>query len=232
MSNNRLSSLTLSYIVRNIRKRAPLSSEQLNDAFEELGADLSLIGSEWNNYLIPLLSTIPDGTDDADVNAFDDGLDGRTLYVDSDATDTVNSDYYNDTDERPNTVEEQFDAVYTYVDDSVAASEQYDTAAKSSNYTVESTESDKIFYNSGVSKPTLTLPDGIDGAGVSFIFYVTSGVGIKIAAQGADTIALGASTSAAAGYIESTTQGSSVRLVNYAANKWAAIYYTGTWTVA
>jgi hypothetical protein len=227
----RLSSLTISYIVRNIRKRAPLSSALFNDVFTELGQDLSLLASEWNTYLIPLLDTIPDGTDDTTVDAFTNGLSGTSLYADSDATTMVNSDYYNVTADRPNTIEEQFDELYTYVDEQVAASEQYNTVAKTSAYSITDAESDTIYYNSGLSQPTLTLPDGSGGEGLSYLFYITSAVGLRVAVTGSDTIALGASTSAVAGYIESTTIGSTCRIVNIAANQWVAIYYTGTWTV-
>jgi hypothetical protein len=175
--------------------------------------------------------TIPDGTDDADIDGFTTCLSGRNLYADADATALVNADYFDTVLLRPNTILEQFEDVYDYVDAEVAASEQYRTVAKTASYSVLSTESDTVFYNSGAVQPTFSLPSGADGAGLSYLFYVTSIVGLKIAATGSDTIALAANTSAAAGYILSTTIGSSVRLVNIAANQWVAIYYTGTWSV-
>jgi len=231
LADTKLSSLTLSYILRNIRQRGPLSSSSLNDSFSELAQDLASIATQWNNFLQPLCTTIPDGTDDADIDAFSNGLSGRSLWADSTATLLVNPTYYDSTNLRPYSVLEALDNLYTYVDDQVAASEQYRTVAKTVAYTILSTESDTVFYNSGLSKPTLTLPSGADGEGLSYLFYVTSSVGLRIAAPTGDTIALGSSTSASAGYIESTTTGSSVRLINIAANQWVAIYYTGTWSV-
>jgi hypothetical protein len=218
-------------MLRNMRKRAGLSSDKINDSFTEIGQDLSQLSSEWNSFLIPLLSTIPDGTDDTDIDAFTEGLSGKTIYVDDTATAILNSDYYNTTLSRPNTCLEQFNAVYDYVDEQVAASEQYTTVAKTASDNILSTQSDTVFYNSGIVKPTLTLPSGSDGEGLSYLFYVTSATGLRISALAGDTIALGADTSAIAGYIESTTVGSSVRLINIAANQWIAIYYTGSWSV-
>jgi len=232
VADTRLSSLTLSYMLRNMRKRAGLSSDKINDSFTEIGQDLNQLSSEWNSFLIPLLSAIPDGSDDTDINAFTDGLSGKSLYVDDTATTILNSDYYNATLSRPNTCLEQFDAVYDYVDAQVAASEQYLTVVKTASDNILVTQSDTVFYNLGTtSKPVLTLPSGADGAGLSYLFYISDTDGIRISAGAADTIALGANTSALAGYIESTTVGSSCRLINIAANQWVAIYYTGTWSI-
>ena len=116
MANENLSNITISFIKRNAPKRGPSSSELLNDSFDEIANDLTNLSIQWNTNLIPLTSTIPDGTDDEDVNAFLTGLDGSTLYVDSTSTSLNNVTYYNSTSERPNTVLEQFDNLYDYVD--------------------------------------------------------------------------------------------------------------------
>jgi hypothetical protein len=59
-----------------------------------------------------MTASLPDGTDDADVDAFLNGLDGANLYVDADATVAVNADYYSTTDSRPYTVLEIFNDLY------------------------------------------------------------------------------------------------------------------------
>ena len=106
--------LNVSLIKRNAIKRGPTSSDAWNDSFEETVNDLSRITAQWNDSLFPLLATIPDGTNDLD--AYTDGLDGRTLLVDSEAVSTVsNTTYFNIADDRPNSVKEQFGDVYTTI---------------------------------------------------------------------------------------------------------------------
>jgi len=63
-----------------------------------------------------MTATIPDGTDDTSVNAFTNGLDGRTLYANSAATASVAPTYFSAVNNRPNTVYEQLAALYTYAD--------------------------------------------------------------------------------------------------------------------
>lgn len=106
--------LTVSLIKRNAIKRGPTSSDAWNDSFEEAVNDLSRFTSQWNDSLYPLLSTLPDGTNDLD--AFTDGLDGRVIYVDHSATGSVaDTTYFNIGASRPNSVKEQFSDVYTTI---------------------------------------------------------------------------------------------------------------------
>ena len=116
MAQTRLGQLVISFTKRNARRRGPTSSYSWNDTFDELSRDLSQLYIEWNQFLQPLTSTIPDGTDDSNVDAFSDGLDGRTVYANSAATSSSNSTYFSVANERPNTVFEQLSALYTYVD--------------------------------------------------------------------------------------------------------------------
>ncbi len=79
----------------------------------EITRDSASLAVQWNSSLLPLLDPIPDGSDDTLVDAFKDGLDGKTLYLDSDATSQAQTlAFYNVSRERPNTVKEQFDLVY------------------------------------------------------------------------------------------------------------------------
>lgn len=117
----RPSNLQVTTKKRNQRKSGPTSSEQINDFQSEVIRDLSALQFSWNNFVVPLTATIPDGTDDPAINAFSTGLDGKTLYVKSDATSTFAfGRYYNVVKDRPNTVYEQLTNVYTYIDDQIA----------------------------------------------------------------------------------------------------------------
>ena len=114
---NRLSELVISFQKRNARARGPTSSEAWNNQADELVRDLTSIYNEWNGFLVPLLQNLPDGTND--LNAFTVGLDGRTLLINIDASPT--GAYYNTTKARSNSVYEQFQAVYSYVDTQIVA---------------------------------------------------------------------------------------------------------------
>jgi copper chaperone CopZ len=84
--------------------------------FTELAADLAAISSEWNDKLLKLIDTLPDGTLDTSVNAFIHGLDGRTMFVDS-SVDSSSADqtYYETSDSRPQTVQEALDSLRTSI---------------------------------------------------------------------------------------------------------------------
>lgn len=106
--------IDIGLVKRVATKRGPTSSDQWNDSWGEAQNDLSAISKQWNDKLIPLFSTLPDGTGDLD--AFVDGLDGRHLYVDSAAVSNVaDNTYYNTIKLRPRTVKEQFGDVYSTI---------------------------------------------------------------------------------------------------------------------
>jgi len=112
---DKLEVIQLQFQKRNARKRGPTSSDQINDTNEELAIDLANLNSQWNNRLVPLTESLPNGVPSAGVDAFANGLDGANLYVDQNATASVNSLYFNTATTRPNSVLEQFDAVYSTV---------------------------------------------------------------------------------------------------------------------
>jgi len=116
MAQTRLQQLNISFTVRRASRRGPTSSWNYNDGIDEISNDFTALYNEWNNYLYPLTLTLPNGSPDSNVNAFSNGLDGQNMYVDSDASATVNPSYYNSINSRPNTIFEQFANVYTYID--------------------------------------------------------------------------------------------------------------------
>ena len=88
-------------------KNGPMSSDSWNDSMRELAVDISTLLSQWNTRLVKLAATIPDGSDDKLVDAWKNGLDGRTLYVDAGSTSTSEgSKYWNATRTPPATVKE------------------------------------------------------------------------------------------------------------------------------
>lgn len=112
---SKIDTLYISFVDRNARYRGPTSSADWNDMHDELATDLASIYDQWNNRLKPLTNTLPDGTVDSNIDAFTNGLDGQTLYTKSDAT-VDDTDYYNTSYVRPNTVYEQFQDVYDNLD--------------------------------------------------------------------------------------------------------------------
>jgi len=107
-----INQLALSLIKRNVAYRGPRTSDSWNDTIDEIATDLAAITSEWNSKLHPLLAAVPDGTDDVNVDAFLNGLDGTQLYTDSNATSTSdNGELWSTTYSRPLTVKETIDSI-------------------------------------------------------------------------------------------------------------------------
>lgn len=158
----RPSNIIIAAIKRNQRFRGPSSSEQQNDFQAEVIRDLTSIQQEWNNKLVPLTAKLPDGSVDSTVNAFTNGLDGQTLFVNADATSSLSaSRYYNTTKDRPNTLFEQFVNLFTYVDDQITALESAIEAGASSGALTASQKSrigSNIFDNAVAS-----LSNSLDG---------------------------------------------------------------------
>lgn len=113
---DRLEEIRILLQKRIARSHGPTSSNVFNDSIDEIAHDLANFSDQWTNRLIPLTNTIPNGSDDTSVDAFLNGLDGRTLYVHHEATASANASYYNTTQGRPRTVYEQFIDVYQNVE--------------------------------------------------------------------------------------------------------------------
>lgn len=114
---DRIESIQILFQKRNARRRGPLDSEQYNDNIEELSHDLATIASQWNNRLTPLTETLPNLEGNDNLDAFADGLDGKSLYVNSAATAVSDARYFNTTQNRPSTVYEEFGDIYDAIDD-------------------------------------------------------------------------------------------------------------------
>lgn len=119
MANNKLHSLSLSFVARSASTTGPFSSYKWNSCIEEIASDLSVISDEWNKHLVNLLSSLPDGTDDTSVDAFTFGLDGKNFYVDQAAT-TASTFFFNSLKDRPDTLYEALLGLYTYIDNQIA----------------------------------------------------------------------------------------------------------------
>jgi hypothetical protein len=102
--------------------RGASTADDWNDTIDELVADAATLRTGWNK-LVTIVSTLPNGELDTGVNVFQNGLDGRTLYVDSSLTST-SSDlrYFNSTSGRPSTVQEALDDVYDEITSQVSQS--------------------------------------------------------------------------------------------------------------
>lgn len=87
-----------------------------------------------------------------------------------------------------------------------------------------------LYSNEGAAaEANFVLPSAVANLRVGFVCQDNSG--IKVTAAAGDTIAIGASVSAAAGNVASTVPGSVVELVCINATEWVATSSTGTWVV-
>lgn len=90
-------------------------------------------------------------------------------------------------------------------------------------------ESFRVLTNEGSTATNYhTLPTAV--AGYVFTFCVQDADGLRVTAAAADTIRVIDKVTAAAGYIESTTIGSTVTLVAINATEWFATSINGVWT--
>lgn len=114
--SDQIKRLNISATKRNAPKRGPMSSDNYNDSFDEVVNDLVSLQSEWNNKVVPLTATVPNGDDDTSVDAYSNGLDGKNLYVDSSVeSSSTDLTYYNSLKSRPSTVQEAFESVYSEI---------------------------------------------------------------------------------------------------------------------
>ncbi len=112
----------------------------------------------------------------------------------------------------------------------------YDTLSRlvlpvSGGASLASTDSSENWIsNEGAgSLATFNLPSA--DASLFFSFIVEDSDGIKIVANSGDTINIGGSVSAAAGYAQSTLVGSTLTLIAVNATEWIATSALGTWSV-
>jgi len=104
------------------------------------------------------------------------------------------------------------------------------TAGSGSPNVITAAESRSVFTNEGATALNYhTLPTA--AAGLVYTFYVQDTDGIRVVANTGDTIRINTAVSAAAGYAESTTVGSSVTLAAINATEWVATSVIGTWAL-
>lgn len=95
---------------------------------------------------------------------------------------------------------------------------------------VQSNDGALFFTNEGATAQVyIDLPTA--SSGLTYNFVVQDADGIRITANTADTVRIGADVSAAAGYISSTEVGASISVVAINATEWIAYDVVGTWTV-
>jgi len=103
------------------------------------------------------------------------------------------------------------------------------TSSAASPYALTENDSLGIFTNIGASEEAAyQLPAPV--LGMTFYFNVDSTFGLKVIANGSDTIRIAGAQSSAGGYVESLTQGSYLGIV-YNGLEWVAINNLGTWTL-
>jgi hypothetical protein len=96
-----------------LAKGKPFDADLFSDHSETVSTDFGSLALQWNNSLVPLLALMTDGSQDSLVNAYKDGADARTVYVDSSAdTSAPKIRYYNVNRTRPKTIKEMIDELY------------------------------------------------------------------------------------------------------------------------
>ena len=103
--------------------------------------------------------------------------------------------------------------------------------AKTANYTATTSDTGKIFTNTGASGAvTITLPAAT--VGLNYRFAVGAAQQLRIDPNGTETISLPSTgvPGAAGKYLVADAVGETVHLVCAIAGNWAVFGYTGTWT--
>lgn len=209
MPHNKIKQISIGLVKRNAARRGPTSSDQWNDSWDEVVNDLKRFATQWNEGLVTLVSLLPDGTNDLD--SFDDGLDGRTLFVDASAVaDVTDTTYFNTVKTRPNSVKEQFGNVYNrFITEGNAFQAKLD--ALRADVLVDSTEfikEDGSVPMTGTFKaiggnaanPGLTFADDTDTG----IFKPLSDV-LAMSVGGVERLRLGVSNNTLAGGLDITS---------------------------
>jgi hypothetical protein len=104
------------------------------------------------------------------------------------------------------------------------------TAGSGAPNVLTAAESRTVLTNQGATAQNYhTLPTA--AAGYEFVFVVQDSDGVRVVASAGDTIRDLATVSAAAGFIQSTTVGSVIRLISINATEWFVAAKVGTWTI-
>jgi hypothetical protein len=101
--------------------------------------------------------------------------------------------------------------------------------ARTSALSIVANRTNAIFTNEGAtSQVVLTLPTA--AANLIYSFVVQDADGLRVTAASGDTIRIAGTATAAAGYVENATIGSTLTLVAINATEWIATSVNGTWT--
>jgi hypothetical protein len=96
-----------------LAKGKPFDADLFNDQSEAVSTDFGSLAFQWNNSLVPLFKLMADGSVDSSLNAYANGLDGSSMYVDATAdTSALKIRYYNANRLRPKTVKEMLDELF------------------------------------------------------------------------------------------------------------------------
>lgn len=105
------------------------------------------------------------------------------------------------------------------------------TAGSGAPNVLAAAETRTLLSNEGATAQNYhTLPAA--AAGLVFEFFLQDADGIRVVANTGDTIRVLSLVSPAAGYVESTTIGSSITLKAINATEWVTTSAVGTWTVS
>lgn len=145
MASNRINELYFSTVFRNQPNRGAFTSERWNSSLKEIQNDINVFASEWNNKLIDLLTSIPYGLEDSNIDAYVNGIDGKNLWVDHSLTvSSTDKTFYDESNARPHTIEESLRDLYTYVN---AQIEQAKIDVTDDDSGLTTTEKNKIGIN-------------------------------------------------------------------------------------
>lgn len=101
---------------------------------------------------------------------------------------------------------------------------------KTSATALSSDDRGRFFHNTGASAQVVFTLPASPAIGDNYEFYVTDVDGIRVLAQGSHQIRVNATLSAAAGYTESATIGSNIKVMYLSSNLWVGLSPSGTWT--
>ena len=188
------------FVQRNARAHGATSSSSQNDMFAEISHDLNALQTQLNDSLVPAMASLPDGTEDTTIDAFTNGIDGKSIYTNHEATAIGDPTFYYTAEGRPYTIYEQIDSIYTQIaalqsdlEEEIAgfsaAAAAITVADSSSLYTatnVEDALTEVMTAVNSLSATQMVLPsltnaaEGSLGSTVGLMYYNTDSDTVKI----------------------------------------------------
>ncbi len=160
MAITTFNSLYFTFTKRPAAYNGPRSSEAWNDSIDEIATDQANLVLEWNNKLVPLLTALPNGSYNTSMNAFVNGLDGKNIWVNVNASSDTITRYYNSTNGRPYTIYEAFENTYQYIDTQVSDLQQSISNAINENIIISDTNGNqwKLQVDTSGNLSTIAYP--------------------------------------------------------------------------